>query len=179
MPSAGQALWKTTRTLAIVIGLAGCGLNASSMVPEAMPTRANPIDEDVAIRTVSGEHDTTVNGAVLVTNADLREALVLSLEQSKLFRSVRSNNPTVYLDAIIRRQDQRPIPPSEHRATVAVEYRFYRTNGGDEPIWDESFLSDGGSTIQPTAVREKLARQAALRDNLRAMLTLVERTWPR
>lgn len=167
----------------LFIVLAGCvspiGISGNvDMVPTIEPNpRIARIPNELRIAPVSIPREYDSKKDYIVTWASsIRDALARSLAKSQLFSRVsKEENADFALEAHVVAADiskQREFTSMEIRIEVTVRYDIRQTSTG-KIIFSESFQSSGGSTTLKGVVATAEARETAIRETIRLLITAV------
>lgn len=160
------------RSVVLLCALAGCGgIPVADMVPSAMSGATVSIDRTIHVAPVTGGGVITNKSSTLIAvdNEKFREAQVLALRRSGLFKAVSDATGDVELRAIIVAQDEHRDLGEE--LTLRVRYDFYDSKS-KQLILRDSYQTGTDTKWATTALAENS------RNNLDAMLRNLPALWP-
>ena len=147
--------------LAIILwGCAGPGV--TRMIPFDTPIANRTITKTVRVKPVSGEVKEWFNAK----NTQIRDAIVKSLEHSKLFTAVvlEGQSDLELRATIIDQRFKNPgFPPS--RNEITINYKLFENESGSI-LWQETIQSMAGSNATGGADRLRKSCEGAVRENI-------------
>ncbi|HEY0684849.1 MAG TPA: hypothetical protein VGD45_21105 [Steroidobacter sp.] len=162
--------------LAIPLAICGCAsLKPARMAPQPTAMSSSKIDASVRVMDVSGGRKSQFGGPQMIEDDQYKEALILALQQSGLFREVSSDRGDLALHATIRSQDQKVSRGLQYTATMVVTYRF--TDSAGNLVWSASYDSEFSSTAFAGATRTVRAREGSARENLTSLVRGIREEW--
>ncbi len=171
---ATRRLW-----ILLLIPLVTCAcasLDPARMAPQPSGTLPTKIDTRIKVMDVSGGRESVFGGPQMIEGQQYKEALILALERSGLFKDVSSEHGDLNLYTTIRSQDQKVSRGLQYTATMVVTYRF--TDAADNLVWSASYDSEFSSTAISGATRTVSAREGSARENLASLVRGIREQWP-
>ncbi len=127
---------------------------------------------------VTGEKPSFFGGAVTIKNAEFKEALVKTLQNSGLFSDVSTNHGDLKLYATILVEKQVDAAMTiQYTADMAISYKFLDQNSN--VVFSTTFETEYSSMAFSGATRTLHAHEGSARQNLASLLNAIQNQWPR
>ena len=159
-------------SIPVMLTLGGCAspVTHEAMVPQKMGAVVHH-PQSVAVA-VTGGNETSAAGKSQVSNAELQQAVIAAIDQSKVFaRTVQGNNGDYVLNVTLVSLDQ---PNFGFSFTVGAEMGWSLTKADTGAVvWRESIKSQstaGATDAFAGVTRLKMATEGAVRENIQTGL---------
>lgn len=152
----------------------GCSISTKELIPNNT-FNFNQSDKTIRVVNVQGAQKPFFGGPAMVTNEQFKEALVITLKKSNLFREVSTDkhcDVDLYAEIVAHGQAENGGVGLDYTSVMVVEYWLIETKNNKE-IWRQGFNSRHKVTLAEAfsgATRTLKAQEGSVRKNLTQLI---------